>query len=557
MAPELIAPEHFGGRFSRTQASDVYAFACVCVEVPASQYFNPARATEAAAMFAVMIGRRPERPYGMPDALWRLVSDCWSQNPRRRPSSTVVAQSMTLPISGRPKTPPSGSASSSVSPVDSHDPLHIDGPKPLAARSPEDSGRENQLQQQQRPGLGEEPTPTGNRMESSGANEALSDTDAVVSEARSEAERLIFPKEDHRLFRECNDVRGYAELLLDALREPFSDEQADIASDLLSKYQLFHQKCTTLQKFIMSRIPWASEGAERSRVGRDSAACAADGIATLEEKLLADLLDANERIMEASTFYDDVEPKRRRELVDTKKAELDVSAVPVEAPEPPQLPLLEQETEKTVESEAQPSVDRVEEPPLPPEGGTFTAVAVSSHEADPDDADDISVNLDEIVQVLDRVGKWWFVQTGDGRSGIVPSSHFTVIDSPAALRHKCRFKAEALYSLDAVDGSEDLSFAAGEILEILDDSKNWWRARKTSGSVGKVPSRYFVALQPLRALSGWRDTGGFPSRKASFWTFAFARGVTSVWLSKRLESHATLFPLNVSRGFLRKEGCLG
>ncbi|KAJ7646740.1 hypothetical protein FB45DRAFT_180933 [Roridomyces roridus] len=609
MAPELIAPARFGCKFSRTQASDVYAFACVCVELYTGRPpFSDA--AEASALFAVVNGERPARPSGMPDTLWRLVSECWSENPRTRPSSTVVAQTTTFPISGQPKTPPSGSSASSVSSADSHDHLHIDAPKLVAARSPEDSRKEIQLQQQQRPGIEEKLTPKRNRMESPPrADQVVSDTDAVVSEARSEAQRVVFPKEDHRLFRQCNDAREYAQLLLDAVREPVSDEQADIVA-------LLQEKCTSSQKFLVSQIPWATEGAERSRVGRDSAASAADVTATLEEKLLADLLDANERIIEASTLYDDFEPKRRRELVDTKKAELDVSAVPFEATEPPQPPLLEQETEKTVaRSVAEPSVDRVEEPSLPPEGVTFTAVAVSSHIADPDDPDDISVKRDEIVQVLDRVGKWWFVQTGDGRSGIVPSSHFTIVEShsvpfeateppqpplleqetektvdseaepsvdrveepplplegatftavavssheadpddpddisitrdetvqildrvgkwlsikrdkivqvldrvgkwwsvqtgdgrsgivstksQSALGRKCRFragrkcrfkagrqcrfKAEALNSLDAADESEDhLSFEVGEILDILDDSGDWWCARKTSG----------------------------------------------------------------------------
>ncbi|KAJ7157387.1 kinase-like domain-containing protein [Mycena filopes] len=36
MAPELIDPSQFGGRFLRTFASDVYAFGCVCIEVRAT-----------------------------------------------------------------------------------------------------------------------------------------------------------------------------------------------------------------------------------------------------------------------------------------------------------------------------------------------------------------------------------------------------------------------------------------------------------------------------------------------------------------------------------------
>ncbi|KAJ7646718.1 kinase-like domain-containing protein [Roridomyces roridus] len=125
MAPELIAPERFGFKFSRTQASDVYAFACVCVELYAGR--PPfSHATEAAALFAVVNGERPPRPSGMPDTLWRLVSECWSENPRTRPSSTVVAQNMTLAISEEPKTSPSGSSSLSG-------PSELSTPKPLAA----------------------------------------------------------------------------------------------------------------------------------------------------------------------------------------------------------------------------------------------------------------------------------------------------------------------------------------------------------------------------------------------------------------------------------------
>jgi serine/threonine protein kinase len=33
MAPELMDPDRFGMKFSRSPASDVYAFGCVCLEV--------------------------------------------------------------------------------------------------------------------------------------------------------------------------------------------------------------------------------------------------------------------------------------------------------------------------------------------------------------------------------------------------------------------------------------------------------------------------------------------------------------------------------------------
>ncbi|KAJ6476320.1 kinase-like domain-containing protein, partial [Mycena sanguinolenta] len=41
MAPELLDPDRFGLKFARTPATDVYAFGCVCVEVPSYHIFSP------------------------------------------------------------------------------------------------------------------------------------------------------------------------------------------------------------------------------------------------------------------------------------------------------------------------------------------------------------------------------------------------------------------------------------------------------------------------------------------------------------------------------------
>ncbi|KAF8215605.1 hypothetical protein K438DRAFT_1514487, partial [Mycena galopus ATCC 62051] len=64
MAPELIDPDSFGGKFLRTPATDVYAFGCVFVN-----------------------GDRPQRPSAEPlsDALWNHVNNFWAQDSRKRP----------------------------------------------------------------------------------------------------------------------------------------------------------------------------------------------------------------------------------------------------------------------------------------------------------------------------------------------------------------------------------------------------------------------------------------------------------------------------------------
>lgn len=53
-------------------------------------------------------------------------------------------------------------------------------------------------------------------------------------------------------------------------------------------------------------------------------------------------------------------------------------------------------------------------------------------------------------------------------------------------------KVQALHAYQAnPDDPNELSFAKGETLEIVDRNGNWWQAKKSDGSVGIIPSNYF------------------------------------------------------------------
>ncbi|KAJ6486751.1 kinase-like domain-containing protein [Mycena sanguinolenta] len=90
-APELIDPTKFGcPKFVRTKASDVYAYACVCLELYTR---NPpfSHLREIAASLRAIQGERPEQPPAMPTALWQLVTAAWAQDFRARPSLHNIA----------------------------------------------------------------------------------------------------------------------------------------------------------------------------------------------------------------------------------------------------------------------------------------------------------------------------------------------------------------------------------------------------------------------------------------------------------------------------------
>ncbi|KAF7373383.1 hypothetical protein MSAN_00547900 [Mycena sanguinolenta] len=100
-APELIAPTFFGcDRFVRTTASDVYAFACVCVELYTGSppFFDVS--PDVAAMLKVVAGERPSRPESMSDHLWDLVTTAWAQHLRERTSMEKIIESMRAPAEG-------------------------------------------------------------------------------------------------------------------------------------------------------------------------------------------------------------------------------------------------------------------------------------------------------------------------------------------------------------------------------------------------------------------------------------------------------------------------
>ncbi|KAJ6554041.1 hypothetical protein DFH09DRAFT_1280745 [Mycena vulgaris] len=137
---------------------------------------------------------------------------------------------------------------------------------------------------------------------------------------------VISPDEDmRRLFQECKIGVGNALLLSQALAMATPE---DLSTSVIAE---FYKKCRDSQELIFTQIPWASAGAERSRVAMDqedrdrerdrerkrkNSANTLNGngsvpdlgtpMSTREEELLAELLAANADLIEALKLYDDL-----------------------------------------------------------------------------------------------------------------------------------------------------------------------------------------------------------------------------------------------------------
>ncbi|KAJ7931278.1 kinase-like domain-containing protein [Mycena leptocephala] len=106
MAPELLNPEACGFTvFQRTFASDIYSFACVCLELytgkpPFSEIF-----ADGAVLLKVLAGDRPTRPSIMPGWCQQLIGQCWFYSPYARPGTGTIIEIIAKSVPKRPRSP--------------------------------------------------------------------------------------------------------------------------------------------------------------------------------------------------------------------------------------------------------------------------------------------------------------------------------------------------------------------------------------------------------------------------------------------------------------------
>ncbi|KAJ7318190.1 kinase-like domain-containing protein [Mycena albidolilacea] len=105
MAPELLHPESCGFKvFQRTFASDIYSFACVCIELygaglpPYSEL-----SSDGAVLLHVVAGGRPHCPSTTSAWCHELIDQCLSHSPFNRPRTSSIVESIVK--RKRPRSP--------------------------------------------------------------------------------------------------------------------------------------------------------------------------------------------------------------------------------------------------------------------------------------------------------------------------------------------------------------------------------------------------------------------------------------------------------------------
>ena len=111
-----------------------------------------------------------------------------------------------------------------------------------------------------------------------------------------------------------------------------------------------------------------------------------------------------------------------------------------------------------------------------------------------------------VLQVDDN---WWEGERQNGEIGLFPSNYVRMLeeheifdndDMSDASDGPAPKLARALFPLESKQDT-DLSFAAGDIIVVLDDSKEGWWVGNLDGETGLFPSNYVECLSPVDELA--------------------------------------------------------
>jgi len=125
--------------------------------------------------------------------------------------------------------------------------------------------------------------------------------------------------------------------------------------------------------------------------------------------------------------------------------------------------------------------------------------------------DELSFSENEILYLLkgddtnlmEQQG-WWQVMDSKGRIGLIPANY---VEYDKLEVERVSFKAVAIHTYTS-EGSEELSFVEGQVLEVIHSETEWWFARDgETGTSGYIPSNYVRPLDDSNTSKESTDSG--------------------------------------------------
>ena len=133
--PHYMAPEAAAGVVD--PAADVYAVGIVLYELVSG---HPPYAGEPLAVLRRHVEQEPERPSGMPDEVWDVITWCLAKDPARRPSADELAAELRA-LARRTAGEPAQPVAERVTVLNAGAPAHPSAPRVPARRRPRNGPR--------------------------------------------------------------------------------------------------------------------------------------------------------------------------------------------------------------------------------------------------------------------------------------------------------------------------------------------------------------------------------------------------------------------------------
>ncbi|TDL17582.1 kinase-like protein [Rickenella mellea] len=97
-APELLLGDENGETILPNRCSDIYSFACLCIEVFTGKAPFMEISRDTVVVMTIMQKKTPKRPtddlsgIGLDDSMWNIMEQCWQSEPTLRPTIAQVAE---------------------------------------------------------------------------------------------------------------------------------------------------------------------------------------------------------------------------------------------------------------------------------------------------------------------------------------------------------------------------------------------------------------------------------------------------------------------------------